>query len=236
MKKIFIIIFLLLSLLSFSKDYKIGDKIALKINGDITKTDLEKDFNDYKVYKIEKNKDHYVVIFTTYKVGENIIKIGDTDLKFNVISTITDKDKDIYTDFENSKNIYVVKDYPYLSIVTGIFGLLIVIVTIIKHLIDRSKDPYVVFNKAIKRININNWREEISLATRRFIDNVFNTNFLGGDYQANKYITDEDLKFLKDLDLLKYSKNTDGDMEFYKSKSIEIINRIKQEVKKDDNI
>ncbi|MGL4785521.1 MAG: hypothetical protein ACRC2Q_01360, partial [Cetobacterium sp.] len=97
MKKIVIGIFLLLSLLSFSKEYNIGDKITLKIEGTISKSEIEKALEDYKISSLEKDKDDsYIVTFTTYKVGENEIQIGNKKLKIDVVSTIEPSEKEIY--------------------------------------------------------------------------------------------------------------------------------------------
>ena len=123
MKKLLGVIFLIFSFLSFSEDYYIGDNITLKISGVSSKNEIEKAFEDYKVKDIEKTSDNeYIVEFTTFKTGENQIKIGDKLLKFNVSSAISEKDTNIYESLAKKENMYVKKDYPYIVIYSVIFG------------------------------------------------------------------------------------------------------------------
>ena len=85
MKKI-TMIFLLFSLLAYGKEYNIGDNITLKIQGDISKNQIEKAFKPYENVDITKSNNEYIVSFTSYKVGVNKIKIGNTNLKINIKS------------------------------------------------------------------------------------------------------------------------------------------------------
>ena len=128
MKKITIGIFLLLSLLSFGKEYNIGDKITLKIEGVINKSEIEKALKDYKISSLEKDKDgSYIVTFSTYKVGENEIQIGDKKLKIDVVSTIEPSEKEIYEALSNPNNTYIETDYPHMGILATIAGIIAVI-------------------------------------------------------------------------------------------------------------
>ncbi|MGL5354951.1 MAG: hypothetical protein ACRCZR_07925 [Cetobacterium sp.] len=224
-------VFLISSLLSFSKDYYIGERISLKLTGDIAKEEIEESLKDYKIYKIEKisEKDSvYNVIFASLSTGQKEVLLGNKKLKWNVISTLKDE-KDIYPEFEKEENRYVQKDYPYLSIFSGLFGIVLLIAVSIKHLIDRAKNPYLIFKKGISKTTSDNWKEHISLELRRVIDNLYSANFLGGEYRKINSLTDEDIKFIKRLDYIKFSPNKDGDYLDYKKKAIDIVQRIRKE-------
>ena len=121
MKKITLSIFLLVSFLTFSKVYNIGDKITLKIDGNISKNEIEKSLEDYKLISLYKEENGgYIVTFTTYKVGENEIQIGNKKIKIDVVSTIEPGEKEIYEALSNPDNIYIEKDYSHMGILATI--------------------------------------------------------------------------------------------------------------------
>lgn len=232
MKKITIGIFLLLSLLSFGKEYNIGDKITLKIEGVINKSEIEKALKDYKISSLETDKDgSYIVTFSTYKVGENEIQIGDKKLKIDVVSTIEPSEKEIYEALSNPNNTYIETDYPHMGILATIAGIIAVITAFFMHLVDRAKDPYIIFKKGMSKVNESNWKEKISLELRRYIDNMYGTNFLGGEYKIVYPITEEDIDFIKNMDYLKFAPNRDGDYLEYKKRTFEIVERLRKEKK-----
>lgn len=232
MKKIVVSIFLLLSFLSFSKEYNIGDKIILKIEGNVSKSEIEKALEDYKISSLEKNKDGtYTVIFTTYKVGENEIQLGNKKLKIDVVSTIEPSEKEIYEALSNPNNIYIEKDYPHMGLLATIAGLIAIITAFFMHLVDRAKNPYIIFKKGMSKVNESNWKEEISLQLRRYIDSMYGTNFLGGEYKAVYPVTKEDIEFIKDMDYLKFAPNRDGNYSEYKNRAFEIVERLRKEKK-----
>ena len=232
MKKIAIGIFLLLSLLSFSKEYNIGDKITLKIEGTISKSEIEIALEDYKISSLEKDKEgSYIVTFTTYKVGENEIQIGNKKLKIDVVSTIEPSEKEIYEALSNPNNTYIETDYPHMGILATIAGIIAIITAFFMHLVDRAKDPYIIFKKGMSKVNESNWKEKISLELRRYIDNMYGTNFLGGEYKIIYPITEEDIAFVKNMDYLKFAPNREGDYLDYKKRTFEIVERLRKEKK-----
>lgn len=232
MKKIIFSIFLLISLLSFGKTYNIGDKITLKIEGDINKNEIEKSLEDYKIDSLSKDKNgDYIVTFTTYKVGENEIQLGNKKLKIDVVTTIEPSEKEIYEALSNPNNIYIEKDYPHMGILATIAGIIAIITAFFMHLVDRAKNPYVIFKKGMSKVNDDNWREKISLELRRYIDNMYQTNFLGGEYLIIPPLTEEDIMFIKDMDYLKFSPNRSGDCLEYKKRAFEIVERLRKEKK-----
>ncbi|MEG0301136.1 MAG: hypothetical protein RSA57_09400 [Cetobacterium sp.] len=230
MKKI-IFVFMLLSLLSFSKEYNIGDQITIKISGDITKNEIETAFKDYKINNIKKDENFYIVNFTSYKVGKNEVVIGNKKLNIDIISTINDSENEIYQNLADPNNRYVEKDYPHMFILSGIAGLIAFLTGILMIIVDRARDPYIIFKKRISKINDANWREEISFELRTFIDNTLKTNFLGGEYILKSPIIEEDINFIKKLDYVKFSSNKDGDYLKYRDQAIEIVERLRKELK-----
>lgn len=231
MKKI-TMIFLLFSLLAYGKEYNIGDNITLKIQGDISKNQIEKAFKPYENVDITKSNNEYIVSFTSYKVGVNKIKIGNTNLKIDIKSTLTKKDKELKKDLLNKENKFIIKDYPYKSIGSFIVGLFLIILSIVLFILKRNRDPFNIYNKNIKNINMDKWKEELSYSLRNYIDGEYKSNFLNGEYNLDK-LTFEDIEFIKKLDYLKFSKNSDNDYEKYKEKSMEIIERLRKERKND---
>lgn len=232
MKKLIISLFFMISLLCFSKEYNIGDKITLQISGKIDKNQIESSLKDYKIDSILKDDEgNFIVTFTTYKVGENEVVLGDKKLKIDVVSTIDESDENIYDALSNPNNQYIENDYPHMGILSLIAGVLIIITGIAMYLIDRAKNPYIIFKKEIEKTDSNNWRENISLSLRKYIDSIFFSNFLGGEYTIISPLTEDDIKFIKELDYLKFSNKKDGDYLEYKSKAIEIVEKIRKEKK-----
>lgn len=232
MKKIAMGIFLLLSLSAFSKEYNIGDKITLKIDGDISKSEIEKSLEDYNVSSLEKDKDgSYIVTFTTYKVGENEIQLGDKKIKIDVVSTLDPSEKEIYEALSNPNNAYIETDYPHLGILATVAGVIAVVTAFLMHLVDRAKNPYIIFKKGMSKVNELNWKEKISLELRRYIDNMYGTNFLGGEYIKIDPLIDEDIDFIKNMDYLKFAPNRDGNYLECKERTFEIVERLRKEKK-----
>lgn len=234
MKEKLVGIFLLFSLLSFAKTYNIGDKITLKIDGEVNKSEIEKSLEDYKIDSLSEEKDgSFIVTFTTYKVGENEVVLGDKKLKIDVVSTIEPNEKEIYEALSNPNNRYIDQDYPHMGILTILAGVIAVITAFFMYLVDRAKNPYVIFKKGMSKVTNDNWREKVSLELRRYIDNSYNTNFLGGEYKLVSPLEEEDIEFIKKMDYLKFAPNRDGECSEYKRKALEIVDRLRKEKKND---
>lgn len=233
MKKILIYLFLILSLTSFSQTYNIGDKITLKISGEINREEIKKAFKNYKIYSIKStdNQD-YIIKFTSFKTGKQTISLGNTNINFDITPTIKKNDNKIYSDMKILKNRYKEKQYPLFSIFLGLLGITFLIISIIIFLMDRKKNPYLNFIKQIEKIDNLNWREKISFELRMYIDKVYKTNFLNGEYIKFPELTDEDIIFIQKLDYLKFSTNRDGNQQKYKDRAIEIVEKLRKEKKK----
>ncbi|MGL6169454.1 MAG: hypothetical protein ACRC0Y_14310, partial [Fusobacteriaceae bacterium] len=102
-------------------------------------------------------------------------------------------------------------------------------IAIIMHLIDRSKNPYLLFKKGISKISSENWKELISLELRKYIDRKYKKNFCGGDYEAIHSLDTTDIEFIKSLDYIKFSKSKNEDYDQYKKKAIEIVEKLRKE-------
>ncbi|MGL6166929.1 MAG: hypothetical protein ACRC0Y_01430, partial [Fusobacteriaceae bacterium] len=110
MKKIRLILFLtfVLSTLTFAKDYYIGEKVALELSGSISEDEIRENLKDYKIIELKKEKkDKLAVVFTTYEVGEKIVILKNKNLKFKIVSTLKDDEKEIYSQLSDEKNRYV---------------------------------------------------------------------------------------------------------------------------------
>lgn len=219
--------FFLASTLLFSKDYYIGDKISLKINKQIDEKQIENAFKNFKILKKIKDKNGDTIItFTSLTPGENILQIGDKEILIPIKSSIGEKDIKIYNKLADKKNRY---DYNFFSekniiiLTSCIFSLLLGIFFWYE---DRKKNAYLNFKISMKKVNSENWREDISYYLRRYIDKTFNSNFLGGDYIENGLIDKKDIEFLKELDKLKFMPNSLEKYEEVKEKAFKFARKI----------
>lgn len=239
-KNLVIFIFMFFSILSFSEEmkkteYYVGDKIVLQISGDINNEEIKESLKDFKIFSSEKGKDNiYTVTFTSYSIGDKEIVLGDKKLKLRIASTLSDQEAEPYKELANQENNYDENDYPYLAIFLAMSGVTAILLSILLYIFDRLKNPYVIFKKGISKVNEENWTEKISLELRRYIDNVYNTNFLGGDYKAISSLKDDDIDFIQNMDYLKFNPNivySDDECAEYKKKAVEIVERVRKERK-----
>ncbi|MGL4954516.1 MAG: hypothetical protein ACRC4Y_03440, partial [Cetobacterium sp.] len=176
----------------------------------------------------------YIVTFSSYEVGEKEIILGDKRLKLLISSSLTEEDKEPFKELSDLNNMYVEKDYPYLAIISGMSGIFTILLAIALYIINRLKNPYIIFKKGISKVNENNWTEKISLELRKYIDSVYKTNFLGGDYKLVSLLTHNDIDFIQKMDYLKFDPNTVCSNEKYleyKKKAVEIVEKLRKEKK-----
>lgn len=231
MKKV-IIMFFLASTLLFSKEYYIGDKISLKINKNLDEKELEEAFKNFKIIKKEKDKlGNIIIMFTSFKVGENILKLGDREIILPIKSSISKNENKIYKRLADKKNEYRYKYSTLKNISFLTTGILFILLGMFFWHEDRRKNDYLNFLNSMKKINSDNWREDISYYLRKYIDRCFNGNFLGGEYKENNIINDEDIKFIRELDKLKFTPNTLDKYEDIKNRAIKLAEKIKGGVK-----
>lgn len=239
-KKLFLFIFIFFSVLGFGeevkeKEYYVGDRITLKISGDIKEEEIKQSLEEFKIYSLDKTKDSsYIVTFGSYNIGEKEILLGDKKLKLPIVSTLTDEDREPYKELANLEKMYDEKDYPYTAIILGMSGTTAMLLSIVLFIIDRLKDPYIIFKKGITKVSESNWKEKVSFELRKYIDGVYNTNFLGGDYKLISTLTTSDIDFIKKMDYLKFAPNaicSNEESSEYKNKAIEMVERLRKEKK-----
>lgn len=224
MKKI-IVFFFCSFLFAFGEPYHIGDKIGLNIKN-LKKDEIKQGLKEWEIDKIEgKNKD-YNVYFHTYTSGEKNIILGDKNLKINIVPLTESKDMEILTNFENLENTVVKKDYPYLGIGLGIIGIFLFLIGCLWFIIEYLHSPKYIFNKKLKKIDKNNWPEELSFIIREYIDRIYNSKFLYGEYTKVGILTEKDIQLLKKFDYLKFAPKKNGDFEEMKKEVLNLYKRI----------
>lgn len=231
MKKI-LLIFILFSLLCYGKEYNIGDNISLKIKGNISREKIEKAFENFKNVKIDENKNYTIVSFRSFTLGKNSIDLGDKKIIINIKSTLDKKDTKIFKNLKDNKNKYLEKDYPYKTITFGIFSAFFLILGLVILAINRRKDAFNIFRKNIKKTTAENWSENISYSLRDYLDRVYQSNLLNGEYKKG-ILDDVEFKFLKELDYIKFSKNKNNNYKEYEKKAMSIVEKLRKEKRND---
>lgn len=230
MKKV-IILFFLISLFLMGQDYNIGDNIQLRIKG-ISREEIEKAFSSLEIKDIKQEKDGYEVSVTTYKPGKYEIDLNNKNLIIDVKSSISPEEKEIYLDFKDKINKFQFKDYPYLVIVSGLFSFACLTGLIVSVIYEKLISPEYKFRKKLKKINQENWKIELSLALREYIDRLYNSRFLQGDYEEIGELTKDDIELIKNMDYLKFSKKSSANYEEYRNNILKIFEKINKEKKK----
>lgn len=241
MKKV-ILMFILLSSTIFCQNYHIGDKITLEITTPLTEQEVRDCFKDYTVYKLKPRKNGYQIIFTTFKVGENKINLDDNVISFMVDSTISkDKDLKIKNTLFDSSNKYIIKDYPYLTVLFFILAILFTTIATRMWIIDYRNKPYNKFLKRMEEVDSDNWRERISFCIRSYVDEAFKLKYLKGIYDVTDILNENRVNFIKKLDCLKFSNmvedeeyKTTKDEAYKLVEELEQERRLKKEVRKKD--
>lgn len=232
LKKIFAIFIFIFSS-AFSKDIYVGDQISLNIKN-INENELKESFKDYHVDNIQKTKNGYNIFFRTFKVGDNIINIGNEKITIKVKSTLDKNDKKIHMDFsdKSNKDVKNIK-FPFLTLLSGIFGFSFIIFSIYKLLkrkkIKKQISNEEIFKEEMKNLSPNKFHFEISLALRKYIDRKYASNFLAGEYTKIGKIEESDIAFIKTLDYYKFSGKKIEEINYYKEKAFEIYKRINME-------
>lgn len=209
-------------------DIYIGDKVNLNIQG-TSKENILSSFKDYHIDGIDKNN---TITFRSFKVGDNIIDIGNNQINLKVTSSITKDDKDIYMNLTDESNKIVNSgDFPFITLLGIIMFLISVSYFIINFSKKKKVEKFIPIDEKCKNILENlsdeNFHFEISMALREYIDYVCKSNFLAGVYKENSIITKDDIDFLKNLDYYKFSQNKINDKNSYKIKAFKIFNKLK---------
>ncbi|MEG0134388.1 MAG: hypothetical protein RSD79_06035 [Cetobacterium sp.] len=230
-----IILFLYMSLFLVGKTYNIGDKIDLKVKG-LGEDKLAESFKDWDVEKVETKDGYTTISFRGYNLGENEIILGDKRLIVELSPTTTPEEVEIYPDFQDSENKFYQKEIPYLAIFFILVALTSFGTLMYGVISERNKKPDVKFLKGMSKVNEINWKQNLSLLLRSYIDGVYNTHFLSGNYEVVGGVSEEELNFLNELDYLKFSPNKDGNYEDYKERTMRIFEKIKLEKERKGNV
>ncbi|MGL5124105.1 MAG: hypothetical protein ACRC6K_08120 [Fusobacteriaceae bacterium] len=241
MKKKLVMLFLfILTIQSYTiEKFNLGDKINLKIKN-TTEREIKESFEKLKNIELEnikKEKDTYVVSFRAFELGKKKIEVDNKKIEFEIVTNLNENDKDIYmnlSDYSNKKMFN--STFPFvslISVITFIIGLYFLIKSKIKNKILSPKEE---FNKMMKSLDKDNWSYEISYSLRKYIDGVYTSNFISGNYEEIGVVDNEDIKFLISLDNYKFSNKNFENEAFEKEnlikKTYEIFKRIeKNEVK-----
>lgn len=233
MKKI-IMVFLILSTLTFSKNINVGDRIGIEVKG-VSKNQIVDGFKNskFELESVEKQKDGgYRIYFRTFNTGENSCVLGNKKITIETKSLITEKDREIYRDLKDlsNKKLYISK-FPYLSIISAILGVLSLVYIVKKVRFkwgEKTKNPEEQFEERMANLS-DNWAYEISLAVREYIDVKKGTHFVNGFYEKISKITDEDIKFLRELDEYKFSKDEEDLEKESIQKAREIFEKLRGE-------
>lgn len=232
LKSIFIIFIFIFSA-AFSKEIYVGDQISLNIKN-VSENEIKESFKGYHVDNIKKTKDGYNIFFRTFKVGDNVINIGNNKIIIKIKSTLNKNDKKIHMDLSDKSNKEVENmKFPLLILLSGILGLFFIITYIYKFLvrkkIKKELSSEEIFKREMKNLSLDRFHFEISLALRKYIDSKYNSSFLAGNYNEIGKIEENDIVFIKALDYYKFSKKKLEDINYYKEKAFEIYKRINME-------
>lgn len=235
MKKL--LLFLFFTSILLAKDINVGDLIKLKITG-VKEEQIINSFNspDFKIEELKENKDQkgeFIISLRVFKVGENIINLGDKKLILNVKSTLTPEDKNIYPHLsDNSDTILYKQSFPILFI-SGVITSIISFIHIIKNIKFKKRERYISseeeFLNTVNNLQDNNWDFQLSMAIRKYIDKKYNLHFVSGNYILIDKITSEDVDFLYELDNFKFSSNSEDNKEYFIKKVLEIFEKLKED-------
>ncbi len=226
-----IAMFFLISSLIFAKDINVGDLIKFKISG-IEKESIVEGFKNSKLQleNIEKSDDGYILSIRGYEVGENTVILGNKKLLFNIESVLTDSDKEIYPHLsDNSDSQLHSKTFPYLLILGGVLGVssLIYLIKGINFKKNNSISPEKEFENKISNLSEVDWDFQLSMALRKYIDQKYQSHFLSGNYHTIGMIDNEDIAFINNLDIHKFSKEDSESKKEVLDRVMEIYNKIR---------
>lgn len=235
MKKILVIIFMSFSIVLLGKDINVGDTVTLQITG-VSKERIINSFKntEFSIENIRDEKDGVVILsIKGFKIGKNIINIGNKEINIDIKSLLTPEDKEIFINLsdESNKNLFL-HQFPYVTFVSSITGItaLVFILLGIKFKKNKSAllNPEQKFENEMNTLSSDRWFYEISYALREYIDKKYGSHFINGIYSPIKNLSDEDIQFIEWLDNYKFSKNRDDYFQQSKEKAFEIYGKIKE--------
>lgn len=203
----------------------IGDKINLKIEN-LSQDEISQAFTDFHIDKVQDEK----ISFRSFKIGENIIDLGENQINLNIKSTISPNDKDIYLNLSDMSDTKVINpNFPF-GFFIGASIFIIALIGILKNIMHRKKLDKILNPKEKCRNILNNLSDnflfEASFALREYIDFLYKTSFLSGNYIEIDNINKNDIEFFKSLDYYKFSKNNSHSKETVKERAFEIFKKL----------
>lgn len=228
-KTIRTIIFLIIFTISFGEDsYKIGDKITLKVDA-LNISEIKEGLKEFQVDGIKESEDKksYIVEIRSFKVGENIIKIGTEEIKLNIESNLTGDEREIFMEYENpTLNKLKTTPFPYISILSFLGGGYLLYRIIRGPKRERVILPHEKYSEGMNKLNEKNYQFQISYLLREYIDSQLDSKFLEGIYKKNIIVTEEDINFIKELDYIKFSPNSSSSKERLKERADTIYDKV----------
>ncbi len=229
MKKLLFFIFLV-SQLALGRDILIGDRINLLISGSTEKS-IREAFHGFEIESIKETDRGMEVALRGYQTGEQIVKIGDKTLVFNIRSSLQGGEREIYPDLSDESGRSLHRGpLPWVfagGILTG-FGALISLLW--GFMGKRRKGMKQLSPRERFYLGLENLGEDytydISYLTREYADHLIGSNLLSGRYEGEREVPGELISFLKGLDRLKFAKNSRGNRGELMAEARELIEKI----------
>lgn len=233
MRKFLICLSFFVSLISYGKDINVGDLVTFEVSG-VEKEELTNIFTKDNVFikniqevKGENGEKKYRVELKFFTAGIEKFVIKDKILEIDVKSSLNGE-KEIYPNLSDNseKNLYKTK-FPIRS-----FSSILIVGYSLFQLIKgiRKKEdrftPEDIFKKNMESLSQEKWNFEISKYLRKYIDSKYKSRFLSGVYEKINRIDDEDIIFLEELDIGKFSTKKIEDREHCVKKAFMIFEKI----------
>lgn len=235
MKKFLMCLSFLVCLNSFAKDINVGDLVTFEISG-VEKNELTDIFTRENLHieniqevdgKGEEKK--YKVGLRFFKTGIEKFIIKNKVLEVEVKSLLNGE-KEIYPNLsDNSEKKLYSPNFPILSLISFII-ILYSTYSVIKNRKKKIKElsSEEIFLQNMNLLSQDRWNFEISENLRRYIDSKYESNFLSGIYIKIDKIGDEDIIFLEELDIGKFSTKKIEDRELCVKRAMDIFYKIEE--------
>lgn len=228
MKKLLFLIFLV-SQLALGRDILIGDRINLMISGS-SEDKIREAFQAFEIEDIKETEGGSVVTLRSYQTGEQVVEIGDKKLVLNIKSSLEEGEREIYSDLSDDSGRTLTKGkFPWLfagGILLGLSSL----ICLLREVRGRRKREEKISPKERFYGGLEDLGEEyayqISYLTREYTDHLMGSNLLSGRYEKEEGTPSELIRFLGELDSLKFARKTEGDREELKGRAKELIESI----------
>jgi len=194
MRRNFILLLLLLSLLVLVSSYTyaesraiyIGDLIELKIaKSNLSQAEIRDAFKDFEIDSLEKADSGYKIAIRSFKAGKKIVKLGDQELKIQVASTLDEtKRKDIFEGDLKAKEAKRMSPlYKLLVVMVAIIALLsfLRLRKIFGNRGRKELSVYSQFRTKVEEVSLEdeNYFVLLTLAFKDYLEQTFNRKIVG---------------------------------------------------------